>query len=154
MAPSAAFLGMMGANALYSGISGYRAGTYAGNIADYNAEVARVRAEDARRAAAIEYGQAKNVNKRIIGSQRAAFGASGFAMEGSPMNVMLSSALQGEYNALLKKHSMLSEATALESQADIYEEQGRLARQKRFSSILTSAFDLGTDVFGYYALKE
>lgn len=153
MSMGAAFLGMQGAGALFKGISGYQAGTYASEIADYNAEVARVRAEDIKRIATIEYNQEKAVNQRIVGAQKAAYGASGVAMEGSPMNVMLNSALKGEYNALLRKYSTLSEASALESQAGIFEEQALLARQRRLGSILTSGLELGTDIFGYYAQK-
>lgn len=148
-----AFIGTQAAGAVFSGISGYREGSYGAAVADYNAKVAKVRAEDVRRAAEINYGQEQAANRRVLSSARAGYGASGVAMEGSPMNVMLSSALQGEYNALLNKYSRLSEAEAYESQASMFSEQERYARNRRFGTILTSIFDAGTNVAGFYALK-
>ena len=141
MTMGVALLGGKMVGGLLSKYAGYRAGTYAANVAEYNASVARVSAEDIKRVAAIEYGQEKKINKRIVSTQKAAYGASGVAMEGSPMNVMLNSAVTGEYNALLRKYGTLSESAALELQAGIYEEQARIARQERMGSILTSGIE-------------
>jgi len=71
-------------------------------------KVGELEAEDQRRA-----------NRRVLGAQQAAFGASGVsATAGSPLDVLADSVAEGELAALRRKFGRDSEAAALRAQGN------------------------------------
>lgn len=129
------------AKVIHNSISDWRSATYQSRIADYNKDIAKTSAEDVRRVADINYKQDKSSIQGVLSSARSVYGASGLTTEGSPMSVLLNTALQGEYSALMKKYSSLSEANALDVQAGMYREQARYTRANRFNTLLTNGFN-------------
>jgi hypothetical protein len=84
---------LMGGKSLLEGYGAYQA-----NKA--NAETAGVQAKQARLNAAYNERRSREASARIMGEQAARFGASGVAMEGTPLLVMADQARQSELEAL------------------------------------------------------
>ncbi len=110
-------------------LSAISQGRQQSKIAKYNAKVAENDAIAARQASDYEESRFREQTRRLISSQRAAAGASGASLEGSPLLVMLDTIEEAELDALAIRHSGTVEAARGESRAALERLKGRQARQ-------------------------
>lgn len=97
--------------------------------AEYNAKVAENNAIMARQQAGAEQNRIGRDTRRRIGAQRAAYGASGFTVQGSPLDVLGETAALGKYDELVAGYNGEVKARGLVAQAQQYRLEGRAARQ-------------------------
>ena len=89
-------------------------------VNDYNAKVQLEKAKYSRDNAKTKTDEHRKSVRQLIGSQRAAAGASGVVADvGSPMDLLKASAMQGEYDAQVLLYQGELEAWGHERQADI-----------------------------------
>ena len=101
--------------------------------ASFNAAVMERNAVIADREAAENARRVREAGRRALGQQQAAFGASGVvAGEGTPLDVLGSTAADVELDALTARYSGIVEAQNLRSQASL--------ERSRASSVRTSGF--------------
>lgn len=128
---------------LIAAAGGLQAATqlYQGNAAaamgEYNATVAR---QEARYAEATSRDRAR----RILGAGRAAVGASGVQLEGSPLDVLAQSAAEAEMDALAIRRSGQAQAAA-------YRYQGRQAQLAGYFGAAGTALLTGASVWDQLA---
>lgn len=149
-----------GAFAVLSGLvtaySAYQQGEAANAQMRRQARIAEQQGEYARLAAAAEAETKRRQYDRILGTQRARYGASGvIGSEGSPLLVMMQSEEEAALDVARVRHGGAVAAHGLQIEADIYRRQGRQAkRQARlqaYSSIL-SGVSQGAGL--YYGQKK
>jgi hypothetical protein len=104
-------------------------GSVAGGIASYqtqkyNAAVARQQAEIARRNAAYQAYLIERKKRILMGSQEAAYAASGVTPEGTPLDVLAETARQAELDKLMALYAGETGASFAESRARQYESSG------------------------------
>lgn len=103
------------------------AGDYNATLAETNASLSRVQAaEQARR-----YGVSA---RKQLGAMRAAYGASGVTMQGSPMDVLGESAYTAALDSLTIRQGGEANASAYESQAVLDRLQGKSQQQGGYYS--------------------
>jgi len=100
---STAVTAVSGVTGAVGAIQGARAASAA---AEYNAKVAEADAivadqnrQNAIQTAAIAAEDKRRENRRVMASIRSSYGASGASMEGSPLDVLMDSATEGELDA-------------------------------------------------------
>lgn len=120
------------AGSVIEGIGSQRAANYNARIADQNAQIAGMQA-------ASEEGRQRNEAARLAGEQRAAYGASGVTMEGSPMTAMRDSAVQAEMDALSIRYQGAMKSRAYREEAA---QQRYAGRQARFAGFVGAATKL------------
>lgn len=103
-------LGAVGVAAAVAGagmsmMSSMQQGAAAQKQAAYNAALAERQADATRQAAAIEEQRQRDRTSSLLSTQRAAIGASGIDLEGSPLTVMEDTAAGAELDALMIRHS-------------------------------------------------
>ena len=112
----------------------------ADKAAEDNAQMAELNAflaikqskEDARRIGVLA--------SKVISAQRAAYGASGVTLEGSPLDVIEESAANAELDILTAKQQGKAAAFGLSQQAEQYRAEGRTAKTLGFINAGASAF--------------
>jgi len=109
--------------------SAYSQGQAQQKAAKYNAKVAENQATAARNAAAVREQQHRERIRQLAGTQRANSGASGIALEGSPLLVMADTLEQAELDAQRIRYGGEVSATGFESQARLQRFQGAQAAQ-------------------------
>ena len=123
---------------LGSAISAYsaiRQGQQAEAVGRYNARVAEQQATSARQAAAADAETKRRQLDRILGSQRARYGASGvIASEGSPLLVMMQSEEEAALDVARIRAGGAAQAYGLESEANLQRFGGRQARRQSYLS--------------------
>jgi len=100
---------------------------------EQNAQLAEYEAEDARRRGEDQENRVRQELSRTEGRQRAAFAASGVVVDqGSPLDVLEDTAVQGEQDALTVRHNAAQEAWGHSVAAQNYRNESDLLRaQKR-----------------------
>lgn len=99
----------------------------------YNARVAQTQADAARAAAAAEAESAGRQYQRLIGTQRARYGASGvLASEGSPLLVMLEQEEEAALDVARIRHGGAMEAFGFEAEAAGARYHARQARRTKW----------------------
>ena len=142
---------------LGAGVSAYsqiRQGQQAEAVGRYNARVAEQQATSARQAAAADAETKRRQLDRILGSQRARYGASGvIASEGSPLLVMMQSEEEAALDVARVRYGGTAQSYGLEAEAQLQRRQGRaLKRQSYLSASGTFLQGLGTAA-GTYAKR-
>lgn len=87
--------------------------------AEYNAAVARQKAQAAKQAGELEASRIREAGEKLTGSQRAMYAKSGVTFSGSPMEVMIDSATENEMDALITEYNYSVQASQAESEAEI-----------------------------------
>lgn len=105
----------------------YQQGQAQQKAAKVNAKVAENQATAARNAAMVREQQHKEQIRRLAGTQRAVAGASGIALEGSPLLVMADTLEQAELDAQRIHYGGDVSAMGFESQARLSRWQGAQA---------------------------
>jgi len=103
----------------------------------YNAAVSDRDATAAEQSAEYEAGLKRKETERLLGRQRALYGKSGIAFEGSPLLVMEETAAQGELDAL-----MIERSGTLYGER--YRSEGELSRMKGKSAGRAGYYGAGT----------
>lgn len=93
-----------------------------------NAQIAEQNATVIEQQAAFNAGQIKSQNDRKIAMQRAAYGASGVTMEGSPIMVVADAEAQSEIDQLAERYEGKIDANRQRSEAGNARYQAQIAR--------------------------
>lgn len=96
--------------------------------ANYNAEIAERNAQAARISAASEAAAVKRKTDRQLGTARAAIGASGVTVEGTPLDVLAETAALGETDRQMVLWKGENQAVGYESEAELNRMQASSAR--------------------------
>lgn len=107
----------MAAGSGLSAVGDIAQGNQNANISDYNAQIANQSAAQAEAQGAEQARRALVQGNKVIGSESAAYGASGVGNSGSAMDVLRSSAANNELNALTIKNGADVKATAYQNEA-------------------------------------
>jgi hypothetical protein len=143
----------------YLGAEGARAeGNAKQQAAEANASLMEVRALEAERnrgialdKAQMEVRDAKVKNRAMLGSIRAAYGASGLAMDGSPLDVIQATATEQEldvekilYRGDVEAIGLTDQATSFRTQANIYRMGGNAAQ-------IAAGYNAATSILAGYS---
>jgi hypothetical protein len=100
-------------------------------LADYNAAIAELQAEDAIKRGELEEQRFRSQVRGMIGGQRAAFAASNVDVNwGSPLDVQADAAFLGELDALQIRTNASREAWGHMVQAEDYRRRGEILRKE------------------------
>lgn len=114
--------------AMLSAAGMYQQGQNASKMANYNADLAKVKADDALSAGAIAEDRQRQKVRQIEGAQTAAMGASGAVVgSGSFGDILDQTATYGELDALTIRANAQKQAWGLNSQGSADRLQGALA---------------------------
>lgn len=130
----------------------YKEGQAANKAAEYNAQVMERNAQVAgmQQQNALERGDVAEKQhrlrvSRLIGEQRAGFGASGVVVDtGSPLDVVMDTAEQGELDALTIRHNAAMEAWGYRNQQDEFISNASMTRATKRSPGFAAATTLLT----------
>jgi len=136
---------------LAGGVSAYsqiKQGQQAEGVGRYNAQVAEQQATSARQAAAVDAENKRRQMDRILGTQRARYGASGvIGSEGSPLLVMMQSEEEAALDVARVRYGGEAQAYGLESEAKLQRFRGTAAKRQGYlgatGSILTGVAGAG-----------
>lgn len=134
---SGAVLG--GAGALNSAQAQKRQGEAEAGAAEHNAQVALVNAQIARSQGAADVATVDRAKAQKIGAARAAYGASGVTIEGSPLDVLERSA----WNAELDKQNVLYKSNL---KAMGYEDQSAMEMVRAKNARSGAAVRAGSEI--------
>jgi len=126
--------------------SSYQEGKTAAAMAEYNAKIMEQQARQQGKVALIEARRLRDEKERYLGMQRAAFSATGFTLEGSPLEVMAETANQWEWDISLNTYDRQLKAANLEGQANIYRMQKAAAKMKATMGMIGSGLAGATDL--------
>ena len=150
--------GLLIAGLVSSGISAYgsyREGQDAKEASLYNANVARTNAEMnatmIEQSGALDASRQRKQVSRLIGTQKAGFAGAGVELTGSPLDVMINTAAEGELDAQITEYNTKANAYSVryggrsqaeydEKLAGIYERSGNF---KAGSTLLKAATETG-----------
>lgn len=136
-----------GAYALTAGASLIK-GAAAGRAGDYNAKIAIQNAGLSRMQSIEEARRIRVMGRKVMGEQRANFGASGIAQSGSALDVLAETAANNELDALTIMHEGESRARMFESDARQEKEQGDDARTNSYLQAAGSLMSAGATYYG------
>lgn len=103
-------------------------GAAEGDAAEYNGKVNAQNAGAARNAGAAAVAKQRRDNERMLGSIRASYGASGVTMDGSPMDVFASSAVEAELDAQTIGYNYEMKARGYDAEASLSNSRASNAR--------------------------
>lgn len=145
MAANSGVLSLVGT--AFSVIGALNQGQQAKNAAEYNAAVARNNAIASRQQATVAAEAQARKSRAQLGSMRAAYGASGVSMEGSPLDVLESSAAMAELDRQNILYSGELKAGGYESTAGLELMRGDAAETGSYfsagSALLSGASRMG-----------
>jgi hypothetical protein len=118
--------------------------------ADYNADVARQSAQASLDKADYDETIHREKVRKLLSSQRAAYGAAGVDMAGSPLLVLEDTAAQGELDAKAIRYGGEVEAKQKLSQAEIYELTGKNAKTASYYKAGASLLSGGASMAKQY----
>lgn len=95
---------------------------------DFNAQLAEQNAVQAEQQAAEEERRARIQSKKALGDIRAAAGASGITLEGSPEDILAESAMNAELDALNVRHKGALRSLAFKEEARLQRFYGKQAK--------------------------
>ena len=122
-------------------------------LAEYQRGISEMNAGNARRASEVEGEDARRESRIRLGEMRAAFGANGIDIAGSPLDVLQDTAAEGELTAQRKEYAGKVQAVAFDQQAKVYGYQADTYRSNKTSGFgiafkaLTSAAISGLSVY-------
>jgi hypothetical protein len=146
-----------------SAYGSYREGQDAKEASLYNANVARTNAEMnatmIEQSGALDASRQRKSISRLIGTQKAGFAGAGVELTGSPLDVMINTAAEGELDAQIIEHNTkasalsaryggASQAAYDEKMAGIYERSGNF---RAGSTLLKAGAEIGS---GYLSSKK
>lgn len=131
----------------------YQEGQQQAALAEYNAEVMKQQARQEEEAAKIEALRMQKEKDRFLATQRAAYSASGFTLEGSPMEVMANTAGQFEYDIALNTYNRQLKVWQARSQAGLYGYQASAAKRAGTMGMIGAGLGGATSYFRWNTMK-
>ena len=110
--------------------------------AEYNAKIAARNSRAVSMQTANEIDDTRVHNRRVIGMMRAAYGANGFDMAGSPMDVLSDTIETQEYDVAKIKYQGAMKAEGYTEQASLFKMEAKSAKVGAFMGLATGL--LGT----------
>jgi hypothetical protein len=101
---------------------------------DYNAALYERNAQIAEQNAKVQEDRQRRLSAMRAGANRAAVGASGVSLEGSPLDILESNAAQEEMDALMIRWNAQNEATGLRASGALQRAQGLNAQRQGWMS--------------------
>ena len=145
-------------SAAVTAYSSYAQGQAASQAARYNARVAEQQAESARQAAAADAETRRRQLDRVLGTQRARYGASGvIPSEGSPLLVMMESEEEAALDVARVRHGGAAAAHGLGLESTILRRQSAQARRQGYlsgTSALLTGVSRGADLYSSRPPRE
>jgi len=149
-------LAMAGAGAGFSASANRQAGKAQAALANYNAQVAEIQAEDAIDRGRIAENQQRINTRRMIGAQRAALAAQGIDIndaDSSAVDVQADTAYLGELDALTIRANAAREAWGYRVQAQDSRTRGAIAeaegKNKAIGTLLTTGGSILYQRYGF-----
>jgi hypothetical protein len=139
------------AAAAMSAASSIQQGKQASAAAKFNADMQNRNAGIARQQAAAEEEKQRRLGYMRQGAARAAYGASGVAIEGSPLDILEQSAAQEELDALNIRYRGAIGAQSAEGQAALSSMRGDAAMQAGYMGAGSAILLGGARAAGIYA---
>jgi hypothetical protein len=125
---------LMATAAAISAVGAIRQGQAQSAAYRYQRDLARQNATIAQQQAASDVTDIRRAGAKALGGIRAAYGASGVTLEGTPMDVLEASTAQVELDALRRSYAGELEAMGFKQQAAGYEMAAKTARQAGYIS--------------------
>jgi hypothetical protein len=149
-----AAIAMMAVGSGFSAMSSANAGKANQRLAEMNAQVAEIQAEDAIARGRVEEGIHRKKVRGMIGSQRAAFAAGGVDVNsGSALDVQADTAKFGEMDALTIRMTAAREAWGYKVGATDMRARGELAnyqgKQQAIGTIVSAAGSMAGQKYGF-----
>jgi hypothetical protein len=113
-------------------VSSLAQGQAARRAADYNAALYERNAQVAQQRAAVDEARQRRLAAMRAGANRAAIGASGVAVEGSPLDILESNAAQEELDALMIRWNAANAASDARASGELARATGRSAQTQSF----------------------
>lgn len=136
----------------YTAYTQRQQGKYNRKLADQNAEIQAEAAQDAVRRGKNEADKRRIQTAHIIGSQRAAQGASGVQINsGSPLDVQVGTAAVGEEEAILIESNAAREAYGFRVSGFNAKAQGKLDQAKANADSNGTILTTGAQAFNLYS---
>ena len=136
-----------------SAYGNFREGQDAAEAGEYNARIGREEAALTEQAGALQASRQREQVSRLIGAQKAITAGSGIELTGSPIDVMMDTAAEGEFDAQIIEYNTRIQAARLRSGSTRDIELARASRTSGIfragSTILTQGSRIGTDYFGF-----
>lgn len=136
-----------------SAYGSYREGQDAAEASKYNARIAQEEAVLTEQAGALDASRQRKQISRLIGTQKALSAGSGIELTGSPLDVMINTAAEGELDAQILEYNTKVQASRFRSQSARDLELAGVSRTsgalKAGATILTQGSKIGTDYFGF-----
>jgi len=133
---AAASMGLSAAGMSYSAVSAYYAGKTQKKIANYNAKVSRMQADQATEIGAKAEFQHRIGVRRMIGAQRAGFAGQGVSLDdGSALEIAQDTAKWGEVDSLTIRNNAALQAWGYEQQALGFNIQGQVASATAMNNV-------------------
>jgi hypothetical protein len=142
-AGTAIAIGLTAGSGALAAASQIEAANAAEDVARYNASIRSIQARDAVERGELEEREFRRRASRVLGAQRAAFGASGVQLDsGSPLDVLEDTAATAELDALTIRSNAQREAFAFEAGATAFRNEAdnvrRLGQLQATGTILGS----------------
>lgn len=139
---------LAGVGSVFSAIGAMQQGKAASAAANYNASISERNAQIETMQASEDAERSRRASRRRIGAMRAAYGASGVTMEGSPLDVLEDSFAEGELDALTIQYQGRMAAENHRGEAVLSRMQGKAAKKAGFIRAGTSLLTGATKVAG------
>lgn len=125
---------------------------YQKQVYNQNASLAGMQADDAIQRGNLEAGKVRKRTNKMIGDQRASFGAQGIdPASGSAANIENETSAMGELDALTAKNNAWREAWGYKVQANQYTNQGSFAELAADNQSRNTLLTGGMQALGYGA---
>lgn len=139
-----AAIAMMAGGTAVTAYGQYQAGKANQKIANYNAEVAELQAEQALKRGREDESRLRMQTRQTIGAQRAALAAMGIDLDdGTAAQIQDDTTYFGELDALTIRNNAALEAWGYRTQATDYRMQGSLAASQGRSQMLGTILSAG-----------
>ena len=115
--------------------------------ANFNRNISKFNAATIQQTGKMEESRIRQEARRRAGQIRANVGMSGFALEGSAMDILSESVYQGEYDAQSSRFNTQRAAQSESMQGDLYGMQGRDAKRAGYISAASSLLKGAQPIF-------
>ena len=140
---------IMAAGAVMSAVGAIQQGKAAKNAANYNAAIATNDARIAELQAQAEESRHRRMARKAIGGIRAAYGASGVTLEGTPTDVLYESVANAESDALNIRYGGLLRSQGFMNTAQLDRMQGKNAQTAGYMNAASSLLSGGAQTVEY-----
>lgn len=135
-------------SAVLNAVGTFQQGRARADASEFNAQIAEQNAALARQQGAENADRTRREGRRRAGAIRAAFGASGVSLEGSPIDVLTDQAVENELDALTAENQGLLQSTAFQNTASLDRANARNSRTGAIigagASLLSGASQIGS----------